>query len=274
MTSTAPLPNVLFVGDPRHAEFREALAWLSSKTQVTLTPDIQAAHRHIATYPLLIVLAEARRGQFAHRDVARLQRRFPLARLVSLLGSWCEGESRSGSPIPVAVRTYWHQFIPRIGADLARVARGECPTWGRPLTETAEESLRDSQFATVASSSATIAVVSACSMTREGICELLAMHGHRPLAAEQFALSHHPPVRCDLVVWDDSLPPRHQRIGWQQVQESFADKSIIGLVNFLRFDDPHRQLAAALAKPYSANDLLQHIDVLVSAMVKRHQSAA
>ena len=57
----------------------------------------------------------------------------PLARIVGLLGSWCEGEVRSGRPWPGAMRIYWHQWPGRWHAELDRL-RGACPIWGLPLT--------------------------------------------------------------------------------------------------------------------------------------------
>ena len=59
--------------------------------------------------------------------------------LLAILGSWCEGETRTGRPLPGVARTYWHQWLSRCGKDLERIAAGECPAWGLPLTVADDE---------------------------------------------------------------------------------------------------------------------------------------
>ena len=60
---------------------------------------------------------------------------------MGLLGSWCEGEVRTGRPWPAAIRTYWHQWLPRCDQEVGRMRRGQCAVWGLPVTATEEERL-------------------------------------------------------------------------------------------------------------------------------------
>ena len=136
--------SILLVGDTDRSEFRSAGAALRGRGRVTCVPDADAAAASLAgadVAPELIVLAQAYPSQFSLEAVDRLRRLAPLARVLGLMGSWCEGEMRTGKPWPGAVRTYWHQWLPRCDRQLARMSRGECSVWELPVTATEEERL-------------------------------------------------------------------------------------------------------------------------------------
>ena len=136
--------SILLVGDTERSEFRPAGAALCALGRVTSVPDADSAAAALAggdVAPELIVLAQAYPSQFSLEAVDRLQRLAPLARMLGLMGSWCEGEMRTGKPWPGAVRTYWHQWLPRCDRQLARMSRGECSVWELPVTATEEERL-------------------------------------------------------------------------------------------------------------------------------------
>ena len=87
------------------------------------SPIRLTTRRHaVATTPTqtwhTVIFAQARPGQFSAGDVELVSRRFPLAHYVALLGSLCEGETRSGHPWPGVVRVYWHQFLARCESEL------------------------------------------------------------------------------------------------------------------------------------------------------------
>ncbi len=69
------------------------------------------------------------------RGIELLQRRWPLAGIVALLGSWCEGETRTGRPWPGVRRLYWYEFSTWWRQQLALRAAGRCPDWARPATD-------------------------------------------------------------------------------------------------------------------------------------------
>ncbi|MEO8494635.1 MAG: hypothetical protein ABI614_06170 [Planctomycetota bacterium] len=113
--------RVLFVGDPSHHEFREPVAWLREYCDLTISSDIEAAVARLASDidpPEVIVVAAARPGRFSQRDVAALLRRVPLARIIGLMGGWCEGELRTGQPWRGVTRVYWPAFVPRMAEEL------------------------------------------------------------------------------------------------------------------------------------------------------------
>ena len=139
---TSP-PAILLVGPAHRPEFREAAATLDRFGQVAAAGDATEAERLLAG-PLvadLIVVVQSFPGEVAAEAVDRLRQRAPLARVVGLLGSWCEGEMRSGEPWPAAVRVYWHQWPDRCAAELDRIGFGRPAAWSLPATATEEERL-------------------------------------------------------------------------------------------------------------------------------------
>jgi hypothetical protein len=64
-------------------------------------------------------------------DVEHLQRRFPIAGVVALLGTWCEGETRTGRPWPGILRLYWYEFPAWFRRQVKLRAVGRCPEWSQ-----------------------------------------------------------------------------------------------------------------------------------------------
>ena len=84
-------------------EFREARAAFDRLARVVRAADFDAALSllHESEEAIdLIVVAQAYPGQYAADRIDGLRRLAPLARVIGLLGSWCEGEVRSGRPWP------------------------------------------------------------------------------------------------------------------------------------------------------------------------------
>jgi hypothetical protein len=104
-SSLSAQPTTWLVGDVDHADFGDAVRLICEQSRVIPLDD-----RRIC--PELIVMAQSRPGTVQSEDVERLRRRAPLAGVVSLAGSWCEGETRTGRPLPSAVRLYWYEFEP------------------------------------------------------------------------------------------------------------------------------------------------------------------
>ena len=96
-------PCVWIIGDQEPAIFSSALEWLQDQTTLTSFESSAAAAQKISaasenSLPAAILFVQSRPGQFAQCDIERLHALAPLARLVALLGPWCEGEARSGHP--------------------------------------------------------------------------------------------------------------------------------------------------------------------------------
>jgi hypothetical protein len=113
---------VQLVGDVDHADFREAAALVHSCARVVEVGN---------GLPELIIVAQSRPGTVRLVDVERLQKRFPLAGIVALLGTWCEGETRTGRPWPGIKRLYWYEFPAWFRRQLSLRAAGRCPEWSQ-----------------------------------------------------------------------------------------------------------------------------------------------
>jgi hypothetical protein len=131
-------PHIVSIGASQHADLREAMAWLQAhraqhfatceEALQTLTSD--------GALPQWLVLLAAHRGAFEPASIETLHRRAPLARLVVVCGSWCEGELRSGRALSGVTRVYGHQFVERAEAALAEQG-SDYAGWRLPRTATA-----------------------------------------------------------------------------------------------------------------------------------------
>ncbi|MCA9249239.1 MAG: hypothetical protein KDA42_19085 [Planctomycetales bacterium] len=144
MNSPARRPATLLIGETRRAEFRDAAALLRTRTRLRRERTLEAAVDFVAAAreaPEIIVIAQSRPGEIDETQVETLRAAAPLARFVQLLGSWCEGETRSGHPWPAESRLFWHQFVPRMSDCFDQWERGECPEWGLPPAATQADQL-------------------------------------------------------------------------------------------------------------------------------------
>src|SRR5688500_4148457 len=115
-------PSLWIVGDCRHADFSSAIEWTKAHARCVLFDAPTDALRDLPFEPDAILLAQSRPGQISHEDVERLHAAAPLARLIYLVGPWCEGELRSGQPCPGVVRVPWRAWQSRLPHEL-RIAR-------------------------------------------------------------------------------------------------------------------------------------------------------
>lgn len=137
-----PVLRVLLVGDPARDEFQTPQEALARLACVTSCRDFPAARERLQTGDSdfhWIALVQDFSGQFDAGELDALRRLAPLARVVCLQGPWCEGERRSGTPLPGTLRLPWNLLAPRLARDVARLEQGQCPAWGQPLTTEEEE---------------------------------------------------------------------------------------------------------------------------------------
>lgn len=140
--SDAPAPRILCVGRVNRSEFHEVLPILEPWGALVTSLDIaeaQAALAREASTPDLIVIVQSYPGEFTESQIDALRRVAPLARLVAVLGTWCEGEMRTGSPWPGAVRVYWHQWPQQGRRELEGLMTGRDSLWNLPPTTSEEE---------------------------------------------------------------------------------------------------------------------------------------
>lgn len=149
--------RVWVLGDAGHEDFRACVEQIAARTEATLFPDWPDELAREAEPDLCVVLA-ARPGEFAPERIEALRHWAPLARVVGLLGSWCEGESRTGRPWTAVPRVYWHRWRAWFERELAAWENGECGTLSLPLTATEEERLLHGGALSVDAGEVTIAI--------------------------------------------------------------------------------------------------------------------
>lgn len=133
---------IVCVGRTKRSEFLDVLPSLAPWGTVFTAPTPHAAHAQLtreSLAPDVIVLAQSYPGEFTDKQIDDLRRDSPLARLVAVLGTWCEGEMRSGTPWSGAVRVYWHQWKPHCHSEMQRLLAGRESVWSLPPTAGDEE---------------------------------------------------------------------------------------------------------------------------------------
>lgn len=257
--------GILLLGDTDPAEFREARGILGALGSVMHFPDVKSAEAAMAAGQAtadVIVIAHAYPGQFSQAAVDRLRHLAPLARVIGLLGSWCEGETRSGRPPPAMVRLYWHQGPARCAQQLRRLVEGEVSTWGLPVTATEEERLMTAAEAPLPKRQGMIAIY-----TRLGEMESWLAAFCRSCGYSSVWL--HPPYCARLhgavaAVYDGSDCCDAELDELRQLAAALAPTPIVALFDFPRIADHQRALtagaAAVLAKPLMVDDLAWQLD--------------
>ena len=112
-------PRVCLIGDHEHPDFADAVALIQGDADLMF--DISPR-----TCAELIILARSRPGMIGRQRVDQLRRTAPLAGIVALLGSWCEGQARASRPRHDVQRLYWYRISALVAATIGT-------SRGRPL---------------------------------------------------------------------------------------------------------------------------------------------
>lgn len=134
----------LIIGDATRTEFRASVDLLNTLTEARFVAGLAHTAPCEAIVaeseePDIVVLLSSRPGDFTHDSVEQLRQRAPLTRVIGLLGSWCEGEARTGHPWAAVPRVYWHQGPCWLARELSLLSGGQCGTLSLPLTATEED---------------------------------------------------------------------------------------------------------------------------------------
>jgi len=262
------LISILVVGNTRRGEFVEARASLDALGRVIDAASVDEALGLLDAgepAPAVIVVAQCYPGEFSAESLDRLRRQVPLARIVGLLGSWCEGETRTGYPWPGAIRLYWHQWIPQARRELEELVAGDRSTWSLASTATDEERLLAGSRKFHGAHGGLVALC----------VERIEMHDWLAAALGRHGLSTawmRPGQRIRLAgvraaVLDGSSLGKHDLGRLDQLRaELGAGVPIIALADFPRVEDRDRAraagAAAVLSKPLLVEDLFWQLDQL------------
>jgi hypothetical protein len=127
--------KILITGDYTHRDFKNLVTGIDA---VILAPFNEALQTSTALCSELglVVIAQSFPGQFSATEIEKLQGHFQMVPVIAVLGSWCEGETRSGKPWPGVVRVYWHQWLGRIDLFRRQLETANFTLWHQPATST------------------------------------------------------------------------------------------------------------------------------------------
>ena len=276
-------PSILLIGEREHGEFEAAVAWLRNSVALLTCDNIVAVEAMLkkpgAKLPDWLVFLAGYRGAFANDDVERLHKCVPLARLVTLLGSWCEGETRSGRSLPGIARVYWHQWPTRAPAELLGERAGRYAGWSLPRTATPlDVSLlaRPVGNAWSSDSLANTAELAIIAPTRERFLTLADAVGACGLKStwHRASVSQLSAATTGVLVGGESLTEAMEQMIVATVDAS-AGRPVVLMLDFPRWQevDRARQLGVTgvLSKPYLLGDLRS---ILVPCLSKGDRIAA
>ena len=252
--------RALLVGKAEHPEFAAALGWLRAHLQLTVSAGVDLALQHLRGNedPQLILLVQARRNEISQRQIEQLHRAAPLARLVGLLGSWCEGEVRSGEPWGGVKRIYWHQWTPRFIDAASEREPHRSKTWVLPRTTTPAEKLLRSQEHYRAPQSGRIGISALSFIDFETLADACQASGFATVWLAEPNTIHREDLSAILCNGGTSHRQDLHRI--KHLAHQFPGLPLVAVVGYPRFDDHQRLLAAGacqmVSKPYLLDELL------------------
>ena len=283
-------PSILLVGNTDRSEFRQARADIEGAGLVVAAPDVSSALSILAKTeiePGLIVLAQGYPGEFSPAEVDRLRRAAPLARVLGLLGSWCEGEIRTGHPWPGAIRVYWHQWQASFQREFHWLRGGETSTWSLPATASEEERLLalpplvpttlrgdEAPSRSVKGGHDEPALVTISTPWFDSYDWLASACARRDYRAIWFRpRSVLPPCPVAIAIFDAPDDPEQQRASLELLVAATGSAPIVALADFPRARDRDRLLAlgtaAVLSKPFLIADLFWEIERLLAVDMRR-----
>jgi CheY-like chemotaxis protein len=258
-----PHPRALYVADHASAEFAPEVEWLATNADVTWAASQRAAVDIAAadSPPLdVIVVGQLRGGEVPLTFFESLRAAAPLVPIVSLLGSFCEGENRTAKTWPGAVRVYAHQFIGRMQTQFVRLAAGGVMAWSPPFTLTDEDRLMRSMPLPPQTRPARIGVVSQQQAAASALCDAITIGEHLVISRGRELEGGANP---ELIVWDCKASFAADRGIFKELVARTKRVPKLVVLGFPRVEDRTMALAdgaeAVVSKPFELEDLLGQI---------------
>ncbi|HTU27541.1 MAG TPA: hypothetical protein VMF30_19180 [Pirellulales bacterium] len=263
----------LRVGEPAQIEFENSVDRLLAVRQADLAAAIEWIEReHVE--PTVIVIGQVWPGEIGHAELARLRQAAPLARLCGLLGSWCEGEMRSGRPWPGAWRVLDHQWPQRGNRQLAALAAAGGSVWNLPVTATAEEQLLheiqlpvggSTRRASAGGKRGTVVAVAAVADMGGALADACRSIGFEAVVWRDLpGETHESPLAAAAVLWDARAEEAGRSELVERLRRATEGAAVVALLGFPRPDEIERATAAGVAavvsKPFLLADLAWQLD--------------
>ena len=252
--------DALFVGDCECPEFREVCEELEAATELSRVRDVISAQQQLdgGIEPDLIVVAQTRPGQVSPKQVHALRRQAPLARIVGLLGSWCEGESRTGNPWPAIPRIYWHQWPNASRREIEKLAAQQSSWWQLPPTAAPDERFLLESGHDLNSHHGLVVIASPRWESSEALADACRAAGYHSVwhRRERPARTH----GAAAVIWDGSGLELRDEQEIRFLSSQYPGAPLVALLNYPRVETVAlaRQCGATavLSKPLLVEDLL------------------
>ncbi len=265
-----PRLSLFVIGRPEGATLARLVD--GDALHVRQAEDLDAAARMLARGgdpPELIVLVQSRPGEFFAAEIDRLRRLAPLARVWRLLGTWCEGEARSGQPPSGCTSTYWHQWPARWARERAHWHDGLAVTWSAPVTTSADERALAAAEEPIERGSGLIVICARHRETAAALADICKLAGYQT----QIVRAGQSGSVCgaSAIVWDTDAEQIGDASAIRTVRASVPGDavSLVALVTFPRVEDVHRAteagVAAVVSKPFLVQDLWSHLAHWTSA---------
>lgn len=254
--------QILVSGDYWHEDFREHLATLEVPATMVRLEQINSLS--IDDFEL-IVLAQSRRNQIAQESVDALRAQNPDIPIIVLLGSWCEGENRSGKPLVGVNLVPWQQWKSRFGDYCRHIVEGVTPDWCQPLTATVADRVRDFTPDPEIQNSLLgkkVLVSSDDKVTFDTIADMLRVYQCTSLWAESEEESLESEVPNAICIDGNGATQEfRQRVG--DLSEKFGDLPVVALLGFPRKQDVESlstlRVQEVVSKPYSHLELVSSL---------------
>lgn len=254
--------QVLAVGPWQQQEFATALEGCSESAAWPRLESMDASFEYFEEStdpPELVLLAQLYPGQITQEDVQRIQQRAPLARIVVVAGTWCEGEMRTGSPPLGVLRLYWYEF-PSWWREAVRFLReDQCPPWSVPL-----DSPQAGRFSVNDSQRQLNGTVAVCAQDFSVVETIESFLGDQGLDCEwvQEVCDWNPEGKFRAALWDGGQLSDKEYRQLKEISAKLADQQcpLVALLDFPRVEHIRRLkrlgITNVLAKPYVVDEVL------------------
>ena len=232
----------------------------------------------------VILLAQPTPGENHQPAIETLRNVAPLARIICVAGSWCEGELRTGRPPDGVIRLYWYEFAPWWRATIETAAAGRTPAWSEPLDDPRSGRQTPLSEAAVtrarehANTPRLLAVDAIDFAVFETLASVLASIGWqcewRPRGRHEHALA----ATFDAAIWDGGQLAGNELEALSAfaaaIHGANAAAPVIVLLDFPRVEHlaavQNAGAAALLAKPYQLAQLVNELERLTADRPAHH----
>ena len=266
--------HLLVSGDYWHDDFRDQLSIIKHPTTMVPAARIESLADHNFD---LVVLAKSGRYEVEQSTVDAIRRIMPKVPIVVLLGSWCEGENRSGQRLEGTTSVLWHQWETKFEKFCSQFGEEQATDWHLPLTATVADRVRD--FSPSANlleklSGSTVGISSNEKHSAESIRDLLAAYKCQSKWIRSGDIENGEGASgIDVLCIDASQGVGELTPRLAQLSAKFTDIPSVVVAGFVRQQDidmlSKLGINHVIAKPFDAEDFAQ---ALVNALAGRKET--